>query len=274
MRRHGSRRAVLTIGLVVCAIALAGCGSGAKQTQGVGQLIEVSAPPSPTPTVIETPSPTPDPTTPAPTSTPTLAPPTQPAAKPLTCPHTDGKPQSPAKVLAELTAASKVNEYAAAKVDPATLDSSLNGKLPVVHIPLTMLKAIAAQESAWTSTCISTDGTGYGVMQMQDNATADTNMHFQTTFNRMDQSQNVMLGTAWLEYLTVHIGILYFHNNFNLSTNYPLRDAVLAAYNVGLGNVVYPDGIHIGPLGTQYFQTVVALMQKSQPCQKSWGRQS
>ena len=41
-------------------------------------------------------------------------------------------------------------------------------------------------------TCISTDGTGYGVMQMQDNATAGANEKFHTTFDRMSQTDNVM----------------------------------------------------------------------------------
>ena len=106
---------------------------------------------------------------------------------------------------------------------------------------------------------------------LQADATNDVNMKFHTNLNRLDQTQNVTLGTAWLEYLTVHFGIVYFHNDFNLLTNAQLRDAVFAAYNVGLGNVDYGGGIHIGPVGRQYAITVDALMDKTQPCQRLWG---
>lgn len=270
MRRYKARIATVAAGAVVCAFALVGC-SSSKQTAdpGSGQLVAVSASPStPDPNLLPSSDPEPSDDATAPAS----PPPPPPPPKPLTCPHTDGKPQSAKRVLSELTAASKINEYVAAKMDPLGLDTALEGKLPNVHIPLRMLKAVAAQESAWTSTCISTDQLGYGTMQMGVEATSDTNSHFHTNFDRMSQTQNIMLGTAWLEYLTVHFGIIYFHSDFNLTTNYALRDAVLAAYNVGLNYVDYGGQIQIGPKGRQYATTVDALMDPSQACQKTWGR--
>jgi soluble lytic murein transglycosylase-like protein len=175
-------------------------------------------------------------------------------------------------VLAELSHAAHVNAYVADHIVASSLDHRLNGKLPDVHIPLTMLKAVAAEESSWTSNCVSGDGLdAYGTMQLEPSTADQANTKFHTAFDRANASQNITLGNQWLEYLTVYFGITYFHNSFNLK-NTKLRDAVLAAYNVGISFVDRGGKIQIGPTGRNYVNTVVGLMQPWQPCQKSWGR--
>jgi soluble lytic murein transglycosylase-like protein len=162
--------------------------------------------------------------------------------------------------------------YEVDHVDPGGLDRSLKGKLPNVHIPLAMLKAVAAEESSWTSNCVSGDGlNGYGTMQLEPSTADQANSKLHTSFDRLNPEQNIVLGNQWLEYLTVHFGILFFHASFDLS-NTKLRDAVLAAYNVGISAVDRNGKLQIGTRGSTYAETVVALMQPSQPCQKSWGR--
>jgi hypothetical protein len=192
--------------------------------------------------------------------------------QPLKCPIVSGTPESAPEVLAQLTAASQVNEYQAAHVDPTTMDSRLHGVLPDVHVPLPMLKALAADVSSWTSTCISNDSLAYGTMQVSQAVNDQMNERFQTTLDRLQPADNIALGTAYLEYLTVHFGIVHFHNDFDLTTNIPLRDAVLAAYDVGMGAVETSGTIHIGPIGQQFVTTVVGLMKPANEVQKVWGR--
>jgi hypothetical protein len=269
-------RILAAVGSIGLAAAVIGCsvtpGKNSAGTGGVTTVVSDSpspAAPSPSP---DAPSPTPKPirTTTLPTApkpTPTIVP-----LKPLQCQTVTGKPQSASHVRGLLTTASHHNVYVDTHQDPATLDTSLNGKLPDVHVPLSMLKAVAAIESSWTSTCVSSDGNeGYGVMQMDDNATAFVNQHFGTSYVKTDQDTNVLLGNAYLEYLTVHFGLEYYHNNFNLSTNIPLRTAVLAAYNTGLSTVdVGGTAPHIGPVGGQYAKDVSALMHNT-TVQTKWG---
>jgi hypothetical protein len=266
-------RAFAAIGSAALAASLLACTAAPARTTGSGGLSAVaSASPSPA----DSPSPEPPSPTPAAITTTTLPPPPTPTIvplKPLQCPTVTGKPQTAAHVRELLTTASHHNIYVDSHQDPSVLDKRLNGVLPNVHIPLSMLKAVAAIESSWTSTCVSSDGNnGYGVMQMDDAATAFVNQHFQTSFTKTDQDTNVLLGNAYLEYLTVRFGVEYFHNDFNLSTNKPLRDAVLAAYNTGLAIVDggAGAGIHIGPVGTQYAADVTALMH-NRTVQTKWG---
>jgi hypothetical protein len=271
-RRRRRRQVIgsMAAALVVAAIVTAGAavnpfsGTAGPAPQPATSIV---VPTSPLPTV--TPSPTASSSSgPGLTGSRASAAPT-----PLACPTTNGTPQTPKQVLALLKAASRVNEYAAANIDPMTLDSRLGGKLPDVHIPLAMLKAIAADESSWTSTCVSADGYGYGTMQVGADATTLVNSRFLTTFDRFDQANNILLANAYLEYLAVHFGILYFHNDFDLTTNTSLRDTVIAAYNVGITGVD-PTGtkIDIGPIGHAFVGTIVALMNPAEPCQKTWGR--
>jgi soluble lytic murein transglycosylase-like protein len=277
---------------VAMAMTVVGCSLGSSTTTGSGGLGQTPTSPSASPIVSEEPSPTASPT---PSSTPVSVtpkpPPPPPPAKPGQCqrtPQTVGKSQSAKTILAELKVAADTDEYLVAK--PLVVDPHLKGNEPVVHVPLTMLKAVAAQESGWTSNCISRDGTdAYGTMQMQSATAATANQHFGTSFNRLDPKQNILVANAFLDYLTVDLGIKYFGTEFSLSSNrtvigddtngnhihVTLREAVLAAYNTGLGNVdnTMGDGrIHIGSVGFGYASSVQGLMKSSQPCQKSWGR--
>ena len=199
------------------------------------------------------------------------APPPDPTIPPPPpCKTKIGKAISKKQVRADLTKASKINEYA--HLDPLTLDSRLGGKTPHILIPLRMLKAVAANESGWQSNCQSNDGLGFGTMQVAPGVVSDVNTKFQRSYSSSNPLQNIEIGNAYLEYLTAHFGIIYFHNNFDLTKNTKLRDAVLAAYNVGLGEVDRGGQIQIGPIGRQYAVTVVALMSPDAPCQKTWGK--
>jgi hypothetical protein len=278
-------------GSVAIALTLIGCSVGSHATTTGGGSIS-QAPISPSPTVSESPSASPSPTaSPTPESThkaspiPTTPPP--PPPKPGQCrrqPDTVGKTQSAKTILHELTAASKIDEYEVAKPDISG-EPRLHGKEPVVRVPLTVLKAMAAQESGWTSNCISSDQLGYGTMQMEAAATSQANEHFATTYDRMNPEGNILVANEWLDYLTVHFGLDYFKGDFNLLSNRTvtastqsgtikatLRDAVFAAYNTGLGTVDTKNGLHIGSIGLSYLTSVNGLMASSQPCQKSWGR--
>jgi transglycosylase-like protein with SLT domain len=285
------KRYGVAVGSVLIALTLIGCGMGSSSNTGTGSVSQTTISASPSPAGADSPSPTVSPTpesthTKVPTSTPTAPPP--PPPKPGECPRTSetvGKSQSPKVILAELKSAANIDEYEVAK--PPVLDPHLNGKEPVVRIPLKILKAVAAQESGWTSNCVSSDRLGYGTMQMSMAATDSSNGKLGTGFSRMDPKQNILVGNEWLEYLTVHFGIEYFHNDFNLlsnktvtattktgTTKVTLRDAVFAAYNTGLQIVDRTNGkeIYIGPQGQAYASSVNGLMSPSQPCQKTWGR--
>jgi hypothetical protein len=285
-----------TVGSVLIALTLVGCSLGSSNATGSGDPEPVAISPSasaidsPSPAASPAPSPTPSATHEA-SAKPTASVPPPPPPKPGQCPRTPqtvGKSQSAKTILADLKHAATVDEYEVTKPVPG--DSRLHGKEPIVHIPLTMLKAVAAQESGWTSNCISRDGSdAYGTMQMQSLTADSANSKLHTGFNRLDPEQNILVANEWLEYLTVHFGLEYFDSDFNLASKHTrlgdteggtirvtLADAVLAAYNTGLGIVDRGlNGkmkIYIGPIGLGYAQSVQALMSPPQACQKSWGR--
>lgn len=254
-------------------MSLIACSATSSPKNTAGGL---SAPDSPSPTPIEI---TPSPDAPSPTSEPTATATVKPTPKPprtvdpLKCATTSGKHQSLTAVRKQLEAAAHINEYVASGKDPSTLDPALNGVLPKVTVPLSMLKAVAAEESGWTSTCISSDGNnGYGVMQMQPDATGTVNDKFSVSFVNTDQSTNVLLGNAYLEWLTVHFGILYYHNDFNLNHK-KLRDTVLEAYNAG-PSAVDPTAGHTGltpPFAAAQYADAVDYFMTYKPVQSLWG---
>jgi Transglycosylase SLT domain len=265
---HNTKRWRITaaIGSAVLALTLIACSQGSSTVAdppGNGHLTEVSAP-SPTPLTVDTPTPTD-----SATSDGTPEPPAPTVPPPPPCKKKIGKALTKKQIRADLVKASKINEYN--RLDPAGLDKALKGKTPQIKIPLSMLIAVADQESGWQSNCESNDGLGFGTMQVSVAAVNDVNDRFKTSFNRMKSYDNILIGDGYLEHLTAYYGITYFKNDFNLLKNKALRDAVLAAYNVGKGLVDGNGYISLGPKGQQYADTVDALMQPSAPCQ-SYGK--
>ena len=265
---HNTKRWRVTaaVGSTLLALTLIACSQGSSTVAdppGNGHLTEVSSP-SPTPLVGDTPTPTD-----SATSDGSPEPPAPTVPPPPPCKKKIGKALTKKQIRADLVKASKINEYN--RLDPASLDKSLNGKAPQIKIPLSMLIAVADEESGWQSNCESNDGLGFGTFQVSTVATADVNDRFKTSFNRMKSYDNILIGNGYLEHLTAYYGITYFKNDFNLLKNKALRDAVLAAYNVGKGLVDGNGYISLGPKGQQYADTVDALMQPSAPCQ-SYGK--
>ncbi len=256
--------AVIGLSLIACTAT-----SPTKNTAGAGGIESSSPSPdatSPSPDApVPTSTPTAKATTVKPTSTPTRT------ITPGACATHSGAKATLAQDLKLLNQAASHNIYIDSHFPLTGLDSSLNGKLPNVKVPVKLLKAIAAEESSWTSNCVSGDGLGgFGLMQMQAGATSDVNTHFNVNFDLHNQSTNVLLADGYLEWLTVRLGIKYFHGDFNLSTNKSLRDHVLAAYNTGVGVVDSPTGLYIGPTGAHYAQAVDYFL-TYKPVQTQWG---
>ncbi|HEY1488305.1 MAG TPA: transglycosylase SLT domain-containing protein, partial [Micromonosporaceae bacterium] len=213
------------IGSGVVALTLIACSVGSPDNNaGSSGIAPVSASPSPVESDSPSPSPTPSPSATAShtaSPSPTKAKP-KPAAKPGTCPRTSdtvGKTESARTILHDLEYAHTVDQFKVQN-DPSAHDSRLGGKNPSVYIPLKVLKAMAAQESGWTSNCVSSDGTGgYGTMQIENSVATDANSHFAANFNRMNPRQNILIANAWLEYLIVRFGLEYFHKDYDLLSN-------------------------------------------------------
>jgi hypothetical protein len=266
-RRTGN--AVLIWGLV--AAIGAGCaGLTPKDNAGPGVTVESSTPAGVATAGVPavTPTPTPTPThhaTPKPTTTPTR---TKPPIPVITCAGYTGKNLPKSTIKKYLTNAAAQDEYAA--LDPARLPDELNGQRPKVVIPLTLLKAIAAQESGWQSACQANDGMGFGTMQIQPEVPDGINAYFAESWDRMDPQENIRIAAALLQQNTVYFGIKYFHKTFDLAHNSALLNVVIASYNVGRGNVESNDMIHIGPVGTTYYKAVREQMLPTADCQH-WG---
>lgn len=259
--RGARRRTALIWGLV--AVIGAGCaGLAPKNSSGAGVTVESSAPAgvatAAAPTVTATPTHTPTPTRTR----------TKPPVPVVTCAGYIGKNLPKSTVRKYLTVAAAQDEYAA--MDPAALPPELGGVRPHALIPLTLLKALAAQESGWQSACRANDRLGFGTMQIQPEVPAGINAYFGESWDRMDPRDNIRIATALLQQLTVHFGILYFHKSFDLVHNTALLDVVIAAYNVGRGNVESDGKIRIGPVGTAYYQAVREQMRPTADCQH-WG---
>jgi hypothetical protein len=247
---------------VVAALLAAGCGAG-REPVAAGVPSPTAETSSPEPSESPSPSPTPSAiAAPSPSKTKTK---TKPPVPVVTCLGYTGKNLPKSTVRQYLTIASQQDEYAS--MDPAYLPPELGGVRPKVAIPLTMLKAIAAQESGWQSACKANDRLGFGTMQIQPDTVEGINAYFGETWDRMKPLDNVRIAAAYLQQLTVHFGIVYFRKNFDLAHNPALLNVVLAAYNVGRGNVEANGKIHIGPVGTAYYTAVRQQMSPAADCQ-------
>jgi soluble lytic murein transglycosylase-like protein len=243
-----------------------------------------SATPSSTPTLAP-PSPTP---TPTPTATsrrtsaavpkPTQAPPpaerppapAPPPAPPPDCPTKNGT-DAPLPEVRDALVAAGANQVWPGARQP----SGLVNPLPPIAIPANLMKAIAWQESGWQSTILACDG-GIGTMQLMPGTVSQVNNRFGENFDVNTLSGNTRLGSAYLQWLTVYFGQWYFGERYDLlNTTAPigtngetmrLLDVVVAAYNVGPGNVEDLHGTETGADDTlsipnqRYVDNVTALM--------------
>lgn len=274
--------------VVVSALVLGGCGAA---PEGAGTWQRASAPdnvvettepaltpageptrsavPSTRPAVRPTPRPTPTrkarPTPPRKPPKVDLPPP-PPQGEAPGCPPTHvGTKASTGAVKAALTSAAAI-DYWQGVVPPAGMTTS-----PKVTVPVSLMKAIAWQESGWKSTIIACDG-GRGVMQVMPGTAQWMNGRFGTTFDITTLQGNARLGGQYLSWLIVYFGHAYF-DSYDLNkvapvgkggANLKLRDIVIAAYNVGYGNVENPDDT-LGIPNKAYVRSVTALL-TSCPC--------
>jgi Transglycosylase SLT domain len=192
-----------------------------------------------------------------------IPPPPPPPDPTCTAPTYHGTAAPRDTVKAALLAAGSVEYWKGVQLDP-----NLSVPLPKITIPANLMKAIAWQESGWQSNIESCDH-GIGVMQVMKDTADDTNRRFGTSYDINTLQGNTQLGAEYLERLIMYFGIYHYGQNFSLDTiapvgpnneQYSLLQVVVAAYNVGVGNVENGDDIVIGPVGRQYSNNVIALM--------------
>jgi soluble lytic murein transglycosylase-like protein len=110
-----------------------------------------------------------------------------------------------------------------------------HNKHVAIRLPDNLIKAIAWRESQWQSQIVSCDS-GFGTMQIMRGTAMEMNNFFHTSYDYRTLTGNTQLGSEYLEWLVMRFGATYYKGNFNLS-NSRLRADVIAAYNVGPGNV-------------------------------------
>jgi soluble lytic murein transglycosylase-like protein len=232
----------------------------AQVPPGAG-LAATSAPPQASPSD----SPSPSPTKPKPKPTPSRKPVTIPGPPPpapapspapsgVVCPYHYGTDAPQAEVAAALEAAAAHHFWTTSPV----------------NLPVSLIKAIAKQESGWQSTIVACDG-GIGTMQIMPNTASWMNQRFGTHYDVKTLSGNTMIGSAYLQWLIKYFGDVYFNGDYQLSTDdcsldpnvadylEPcLLNAVIAAYNYGYGKVDTPNGLVIP--NPNYVRPVRALM--------------
>ncbi len=233
-----------------------------------------TTPPTASPSARAKPSPTKKPT---PKPTPTKKPPAAerpPAPTPIPspspgCTPTYSGPKAPIADVKQALETAAQRQYWVGVVPPA----DLNGPLPVITVPINLMKAIAWQESGWQSTIIACDG-GIGTMQIMPGTRDKVNLRFGENFNVNTLDGNTAIGAAYIEWLIMYFGLYYF-GAFDLSATAPvgdggatmrLLDVVVSAYNVGPGNVEDLKGTEDGSDDTlsipnqSYVNNVKALM--------------
>ncbi|MFF5172211.1 transglycosylase SLT domain-containing protein [Micromonospora sp. NPDC000089] len=161
----------------------------------------------------------------------TGAPPAPPAPAANTCPPSyRGRAVSRAQAKAALTEAASRTYW------PVSA--------PEIKIPLALVKAVAWQESGWQSNIVACDG-GIGLMQIQPETAAWMNQRFEQDYDVSDHRDNAYLGGTYLAWLTKKIGDTHFRSDYRLdasrctgAANSCLLNAVIAAYNFGIGAVI------------------------------------
>ncbi len=223
-------------------------GTGTSDPSGGSAAVTVTTPP-PTATPKPTPKPKPSKTTAKPRVTPTTKPPKNqlppPPPPPVTeqpsCEKHPGPDATKSEVSSALASAGGQDYWARDGVNPpqgATLP------LPSFSVPARLMDAIAFTESSWRSTVVACDG-GIGLMQIMATNVTFLNDRFNANFDVHTLDGNARLGAAYLEWLTCYFGTYYF-GTYDLGataavgtggTTLRLEDVVIAAYNVGYGQV-------------------------------------
>lgn len=278
--------AVVTVVTLVAVAAIVGWGqSRSRAVAEPGRWVAAADAPSPSPSAVaQSPSPSPSPppppspsptrkaatpakkatVKPVPSHAPVATPP--PAPPPAdTCGKTySGPPASYADVGAALDAAAGATYRPYIKDVPAK----------DITVSATLLKAVAWQESGWQSNVVSCYG-AFGTMQVIKNTADWMNGNYGTSYDLHALPGNTSLGAEYLAWLVYYFGHFCFNDDYDITHLNPdqpdLRDAVLAAYNLGIGNVDTPNGLVIPNRG--YTNAVEALM-SSQPWKSATGTPS
>lgn len=129
---------------------------------------------------------------------------------------------------------------------------------PKLRVPLSLLKAVAWQESGWQSSIVSCDG-GIGVMQVMPNTATWINNRFGTSWSATTVNGNVLLGGEYLAWLIRYMGDVYYGGAYDVTADEGLLNAVIAGYNVGAGDVDPTQG-DSGIPNWSYVNNVRALM--------------
>jgi hypothetical protein len=189
-------------------------------------------------------------------------PPAPPTTKPEVCvtPTAYGTNVGTSEVRSALEAAAARNYWNA-----GNLPEDLEGVVPEITVETDLMKAIAYQESSWHSSVVSCDG-GIGLMQITINESLDLdtaqwmNDRYGTNYDVTTVDGNVALGAELIEYEIMYFVLNYKFKladspagtiDFDLDAVAPvgpgksklvLRDVVIAAYNVGIWNIIQADG--------------------------------
>jgi hypothetical protein len=262
--------------LVAAVVVVVGVRPGVRTVADPGTWVAApmaSLPPSPSdppsPTASPTPSPTPKPSPSRKPKTPTKKATVKPVPSHsrIAGPPPAGPPASPGSSCVSHSGSVASKDQVAAALDAAAGETYRPpiGDLPpkAIQVSSVLLKAVAWQESGWQSD-IESCYHAYGVMQV----TADTQtwMHtiYGTSYDAHTLSGNTSLGAQYLAWLVYYFGHFCFGDDYDLTHLNPaapdLRDAVLAAYNVGFANVDTAAGVYISPEARSYTNAVEGLM--------------
>jgi soluble lytic murein transglycosylase-like protein len=278
--------AVVTVVTLVAVAAIVGWGqSRSRAAADPGRWVAAADAPSLSPSAVaDSPSPSPSPSPPpSPSPTRKAATPTKKATVKPVPSHAPVATPPPAPPPAD-TCAKTYSGTAASYADVgASLDTAAGRTyhpyikdVPAkdITVSATLLKAVAWQESGWQSNVVSCYG-AFGTMQVISNTADWMNGNYGTSYDLHALSGNTSLGAEYLAWLVYYFGHFCFNDDYDITHLNPdqpdLRDAVLAAYNLGIGNVDTPNGLVIPNRG--YTNAVEGLM-SSQPWKSATGTPS
>ena len=150
-----------------------------------------------------------------------------------------------------------------AQLETASTTQFLPISAPTIRVPLTLLKAIAWQESGWKSSIQSCDG-GMGVMQVMPGTVPQVNNFYAKSWTPHTLSGNVNIGGAYLAWVIMYLGKEYYNGFYDVTADEGLLNSVISAYNNGPGAVDPTKGT-AGITNWSYVNNVRALM-TSCPC--------
>lgn len=137
-------------------------------------------------------------------------------------------------------AGSSQTSSAQAAAAPQNMEQYFNEAAAMYGVDVSLLKAVAKQESNFNPNCVSSAG-AIGVMQLMPTTASTLGVN-----NPYDARENIIGGAKYLSQL-----LLKYNNNISLS---------LAAYNAGPGNVDKYNGIPPFTETQNYVSKVLAYM--------------